>query len=266
MIASPSPLEAPPAASPIQIQGLTKLYGRRVALSGVDLDIPAGSVVGLLGKNGEGKTTLLKCMLGLIKPNSGSVQILGKPAWELDAATKARIGYVPQVISLYPWMRVRALMAYVAAFYPRWNDSLAASLLKDWNVDETAKVGALSVGTLQKLAIILALAHEPELLVLDEPAAALDPMARRDFLKALLDIAVDGRRTILFSTPITTDLERVADRVAILRGGKIVYHDELDALKDSMKRIRVTSPDPLGSDFTIPGAIRTRIEGNEALA
>src|SRR5215212_5303079 len=128
MIAS-STLEAPPATSPIQIHGLTKIYGRRAALNGVDLNVPAGSVVGLLGKNGEGKTTLLKCALGLIKPTSGTLRVLGAPAWELDAATKARIGYVPQVISLYPWMRVRALVAYVAAFYPRWNDALAASLL-----------------------------------------------------------------------------------------------------------------------------------------
>ncbi len=101
--------------------------------------------------------------------------------------------------------------------------------------------------------------------MLDEPAASLDPVARRDFLKALLDIAVNGTRTILFSTHITSDLERVADRVAILRGGKIVYHGELDALKDAVKRLHVTSSRPLSPSFNVPGAMRLRVEGNEAL-
>ena len=267
MIARPEELvTSDPAPSPLRLLRLTKLYKRRAVLEGVDLEIPAGSVVGLLGKNGEGKTTLIKCALGLIHPDAGIATVLSDPSWDLRAETKARIGYVPQVITLYPWMRVRALVAYVAAFYPRWNDALVTSLLKDWNLDEGAKVGALSVGTLQKLVIILALAPEPELLILDEPAASLDPMARRDFLKALLEIAVDGRRTILFSTHITSDLERVADRVAILRGGRIVYHDALDALKDSLKRIRVIAKSPIQPDILIPGALRTRIEGNEALA
>jgi ABC-2 type transport system ATP-binding protein len=123
----------------------------------------------------------------------------------------------------------------------------------------------LSVGTLQKVAIILALAHEPELLILDEPAASLDPAARRDFLKALVDIAVDGKRTILFSTHITSDLERVADRVAILRGGQIAYDGELDELTDAVKRLHVTAKRPLSPSFNVPGAMRLRVEGNEAL-
>ena len=139
------------------------------------------------------------------------------------------------------------------------------SCVQDWQLSADDKVGNLSVGTLQKLAIVLALGHEPELLVLDEPAASLDPAARRDFLKALLDIAVDGKRTILFSTHITSDLERVADRVAILRGGKIVYDGELDELKDAVKRLHVTSSRPLSPTFNVPGAMRLRVEGNEAL-
>jgi len=138
-------------------------------------------------------------------------------------------------------------------------------LLADWNVNGNDKVGILSVGTLQKLAIVLALGHEPELLMLDEPAASLDPAARRDFLRTLLDIANDGRRTILFSTHITSDLERVADRVAILREGKIVYHGELDELKDSVKRLHVQSSGPLPASFAVPGAMQSKVEGNEAL-
>jgi ABC-2 type transport system ATP-binding protein len=201
----------------------------------------------------------------LIKPTNGASRIFGRNAWDLDAETKARIGYVPQVISLYAWMRIKQIVPYVAAFYPRWNEPIIDGLLRDWQLDPKQRVGTLSIGQLQKLAIILALGHEPELLVLDEPAASLDPVARRDFLKALLDIAADGKRTILFSTHITSDLERVADRVAILRDGKIAYHGELDELKDNVKRLHITAASPLTGSFNVPGAVRLRVEGNEAL-
>ncbi len=252
-------------SAPLSLKNVTKRFGQKCVLDEADFDVPAGSVVGLLGKNGAGKTTLLKCALGLIRPDAGSATLLGEPAWALSADAKARLGYVPQVITLYPWMRVRQVIDYTAAFYPRWNMALVAQLVRDWQLDGDAKVAALSVGTLQKLAIILALGPEPDLLVLDEPAASLDPAARRDFLKALLDIAVNGRRTIVFSTHITSDLERVADRVAILRAGRIVYHGELDELKDAVKRLHVTSSKPLSPAFNVPGAMRLRVEGHEAL-
>ena len=260
----PSSSSAP--APPLQLHGVRKYYGASTAaLDGVDWSVPAGSVVGLLGQNAAGKTTLIKTALGLIRPTRGEAKIFGETAWDLSATAKARIGYVPQVITLYPWMRARQLINYTASFYPRWNDDLVRRLAIEWSIPREDKVGTLSVGTLQKLAIVLALGHEPELLVLDEPAASLDPGARRDFLRTLLDIAVDGKRTIVFSTHITSDLERVADRVAILRAGKITYDGELDQLKDSVKRLHVTSPTPLPPTFSVPGAVRAQVEGNEAL-
>ena len=260
-----SELATTPATAVLKLDGVTKRYRDKPVLDGLDLAIPAGSVVGLLGKNGAGKTTLLKTALGLVKPDAGSATLLGENAWSLSADAKARLGYVPQTVTLYPWMRVRQVIDYTAAFYPRWNMAFVWQLVKDWQLDADDKVSTLSVGTLQKLAIILALAPEPELLVLDEPAASLDPAARRDFLKALLDIAVNGSRTVVFSTHITSDLERVADRVAILRGGKIAYHGELGELKDGVKRLHVTASRPLGPSFNGPGAMRLRVEGNEAL-
>jgi len=259
---------APPSSlAPLKLEDVRKYYGGGgvTALDGVDWSVPAGSVVGLLGQNAAGKTTLIKTALGLIRPSRGEATIFGELAWDLSAAAKARIGYVPQVITLYPWMRVRQLINYTAAFYAHWNDALISRLALEWAIPREEKVGTLSVGTLQKLAIVLALGHEPELLVLDEPAASLDPGARRDFLRTLLDIAVDGRRTILFSTHITSDLERVADRVAILRAGRITYDGELGQLKDSVKRLHVTAEAPLPPTFSIPGAVRSQVEGNEAL-
>jgi ABC-2 type transport system ATP-binding protein len=253
---------APP---PLIARGLTKSYRGRPVIHGLDLEIPAGSIVGLLGKNGSGKTTLIKMALGLLRPDAGQIKLLGEDAWMLGAEGKGKLGYVPQVITLYQWMRVRELMNYTAPFYPRWNSTLVADLLQRFELDPEVKIKTLSVGTLQKLAIILAMGHEPELLVLDEPAASLDPSARREFLKTILEIAVDQHRTVLFSTHITSDLERVADRVAILRDGKISYHDELDALKDSIKRLHISAATALPANLEIPGSIGRRMEGAEAV-
>jgi ABC-2 type transport system ATP-binding protein len=224
----------------VSAQGVCRRFGSKEVLRGVDLAIPRGSVVGLLGKNAAGKSTLIKCLLGLLRIDDGTARVFGEDAWWLSAESKSRLGYVPQEVSLYGWMRVRQVVQYTAAFYPRWNAALAEKLVRQWELPPNDRVGPLSPGQLQKLAIVLALGHEPELLVLDEPVGTLDPVARRDFLRTILEIAQSENRTILFSTHITSDLERVADRVAILRDGRIVFHDELDVLKESVKRL---SPD-----------------------
>lgn len=247
------------------MRGVTKVYSDKLVLDRLDLSVPAGSVVGLLGKNGAGKSTLLKCALGLVKPQSGEVRLFDEPAWELSGAAKARIGYVPQVIDLYAWMKVRQLIRYTASFYPTWNYGLVERLVSQWGLPQEDRVGPMSVGSRQKLAILLAIGHEPDLLVLDEPAASLDPAARREFLSAVLEMAADGSRTVIFSTHITSDIERIADRVAIIKGGKIVYHDELDALKEQVKRLHVRSDRVLPAHFDLPGLLRQRVRGNEAV-
>lgn len=203
------------------------------------MSVPRGSVTGLLGKNGAGKSTLIKCALGLHRIDAGSAEIFGDPTWTLSAEAKSRLAYVPQEVSLLPQMRIRQLVKYTSAFYPKWNQDLVEKLIGEWELDQEAKVGLLSQGQQQKLALILALGHEPELLVLDEPAASLDPAARRQFLSEILEVAIDGERTVLFSTHITSDLERVADRVAIIKSGRVLLNEELATLKDSVKRIRI---------------------------
>jgi len=248
----------------LELRGVSKSFGHKLVLQEVDLTLPAGSVLGLVGKNGAGKTTLLKCALGLQRPQLGDVRILGERAWELSAAGKQRLGYVPQKIDLYPWMKIRQITAYMGAFYPRWNKVLVEQRLREWELNPEDRVGPLSVGQTQKLAIILALGHEPDLLVLDEPAASLDPVARRQFLETLLDMV--GARTVLFSTHITSDLERVADRVAVLKDGKIIYSRELDALKDSVKRLHVQAAAPLpNGSFRVPGMLHAKVTGHEAV-
>ncbi|HZZ26500.1 MAG TPA: ABC transporter ATP-binding protein [Pirellulales bacterium] len=250
----------------IDVSGLRKQFkqGKEV-LRGVNLEVPRGTVLGLLGKNGAGKTTLIKCLLGLLKPTDGSATLLGENAWDLSAQAKERLGYVPQVVTLYTWMKVKHLMAYTAAFYRNWNAELGAELVQRWEIPLDDFFGMLSVGQQQRLAIVLSLAYEPELLILDEPAASLDPMARREFLSEVLNIADQLNRTVVFSTHITSDLERVADTVAILKEGKIAYHGELGELKDSIKRLHFSAAAPLPSSFVVPGALSTRIDGHHAM-
>lgn len=250
----------------IDVSGLRKQFkGGKEVLRCVDLEVPRGTVLGLLGKNGSGKTTLIKCVLGLLRPTGGTATLLGENAWDLSAQAKERLGYVPQVMAMYTWMKVKHLMEYTAAFYRNWNAELSTELVERWEIPMDDRVMTLSVGQQQRLSIVLSLAYEPELLILDEPAASLDPVARREFLSEVLNIAGQNNRTIIFSTHITSDLERVADTVAILKDGRIAYHGELGELKDSIKRLHITSHEPLPSAFAVPGALSTAVDGLRAV-
>jgi len=249
----------------LELCALSKIYDGRAVLDRVNLEIPTGSVVGLLGKNGAGKTTLLRCALGLAKPDHGTATILGEPSWNLSAGAKELLGYVPQQPQLYPWMKVGQIIDYTGSFYRNWNPNLVRRLVTAWRVPMSQRAGTLSVGELQKVALVLALGHEPNMLVLDEPVAALDPAARRDFLDVVIDIASGGNRSVLFSTHITSDLERVADRVAILQGGHVTFFGELGELKDQIKRLRLVSTNTFPERFDLPGILRQRIQGNQAL-
>jgi ABC-2 type transport system ATP-binding protein len=253
------------SANALEMQAVSKMFSGRAVLDRLNLEIPTGSVVGLLGKNGAGKTTLLRCALGLAKPQHGDVKILNEPAWNLSASAKEHIGFVPQTPQLYPWMQVRHILSYTGSFYRHWNRALVERLAREWELPLTRRAGTLSVGEAQKLTILMALGHEPDLLVLDEPVASLDPSARREFLKFVLEIAAGGNRTVIFSTHITSDLERVADRVAILQRGQISFCGELGELKDQIKRLSLTSTSAFPDRIELPGVMRQRVEGNRAL-
>ncbi len=249
----------------IEIEGLSKKLDQKTVLQNLSLSVPRGSVFGLLGKNGAGKTTLIKCVLGLLKPTSGHIKTLGDDPFSFREESKERIGYVPQVDRIYPWLTVRQLVDYTASFYRHWNNQLVQRLLKEWEVDEKEKVGVLSEGQAQKVSIILSLGHEPEFLIFDEPVASLDPVARRHFLKTILEIISNRDCTVFFSTHITSDLERVADRVALLKNGQIPFALELDALKDEVKRLRVMSSQPLVRDLNLKGLIHWETFENTAI-
>ena len=250
--------------SVLQLENLGKSFGPKEVLRGIDLAMPAGGVLGLLGANGSGKTTLIKCALGLLRPTAGRATVFGEDAWDLSAAAKAKLGYVPQEVTSYPWMRVRQVIAYTAAFYANWDQPFVDELCRRWHVPLEDRVGALSTGQLQTVGILLALGHRPQFLVLDEPVASLDPSARRQFLRTILELLEDEKHTILFSTHITSDLERVAQRVAILDAGRLRFLGELDELKDRVKRLRITSRHDLPASFAVPGALRCEVTGASA--
>ncbi len=230
------PLRADERAA-VALRGLGAAFGAQRVLDGLDWAIAPGQVVGLLGRNGAGKTTLIESLLGLRDPDAGTARLFGQPAAALDDAARARIGYVPQRSDLFEWLTADQLLAYFRSFYPRWNPAKVDGLMARWDIARDKPIGKLSGGQQQRLSIIRALAHEPELLVLDEPVASLDPAGRRDFLRELVEQVVDRGTTVLFSTHILADLERVALDVAFLAGGRIALQAPLDELLETSVRL-----------------------------
>lgn len=216
----------------IEISNAKKIFGKNTVLDGLSLTIPQGKVIGLLGKNGAGKTTLIKAILGLLKLNDGTIRILGENAFKLSGNAKESIGYVPQVVSLYNSAKVYQLINYTGSFFKNWDYAYADKLVADWKLDKNEKVGALSVGQKQKLAIILAIAKHPDLIILDEPVASLDPAARKAFVDTISDYAKSGKpKTVIFATHIISDLEKIAADIVILDKGKVIFNDNINALK-----------------------------------
>lgn len=227
----------------VDVAGLHKSFGGQHVLQGVDWAIEPGQVIGLLGRNGAGKSTLLACLLGLRETDDGGAMLFGETVTDMSDKVRAQIGYVPQKSDLCDWMTPLQMLDYFKALYPRWNAGKVAGLMARWGLDGGAarqQIGKLSGGEKQRLSIIRALAHDPALLVLDEPVASLDPVGRRDFLQELMGDVIERDTTVIFSTHILSDLERVALDVAFLKGGQITLQAPLDELLESAHRITGT--------------------------
>ncbi len=214
-------------------------------LDNVTLDIPAGAVVGLAGRNGAGKSTLLRCLAGLAVPDEGSASLLGCPSLQLTDAVRERIGYVAQTPDLFEWMSVREHLFTIGRAYPRWDEQRCLALAARLDLPLDARVSALSGGDQQKLSVVLALAHDPDVLLCDEPVSSLDPMTRREFMRALFggertDAAgnvLDQARTVVISSHILSDLERVVTHVAFIRAGRLQLVDSWDAMLECYRLI-----------------------------
>jgi len=224
----------------VRLSSISKHFGATQVLDGLDFQVLPGQVIGLLGRNGAGKSTLLECLLGLRETDGGSVTIYGEDVNALSDATRARIGYVPQKSDLFEWMTPRQMLDYFEALYPRWNAAKVDGLLARWGFDQLMQnkpISKLSGGEQQRLSIIRALGPDPDLLILDEPVASLDPLGRREFLRELIGGVVERGTTVVFSTHILSDLERVALDVVFLKGGKIALQGPLDDLLVGARRM-----------------------------
>jgi ABC-2 type transport system ATP-binding protein len=237
-----------------ELAGVSLSYAKHgPVLKSLDWQLLPGQVVGLLGRNGSGKTTLLETLLGLREPDAGTVRVFGQDAGRLDDAARARIGYVPQQSDLFEGFTPAQLLAYFKSFYPRWNEAKVEGLMSRWDIARDKPIRKLSGGQQQRLSIIRALAHEPDLLVLDEPVASLDPVGRRDFLRELVEQVLDRGTTVVFSTHILSDLERVAFNLAFLSEGRIALQAPLDELLEQVRAFTGTVTE-LASLFSRLGA------------
>jgi len=242
----------------VEIEGVTRQFRRRIALDDVTVGVPRGGVFGLVGENGAGKTTLIRHILGLLSAQSGTVRVFGLDPVRHPAEVLGRIGVLSEDRDLPPWMRIDELMRYTRAFYPKWEPAYAEQLREMFELDPRAIVSSLSQGQLAKAGLLVALAHRPEFLVLDEPSSGLDPIVRRDILEAIILTVAEEGRTVLFSSHLLDEVERVADRVAMMHHGKIVLDDTVEDIKTSHHRIVVRAARGQEEAPEIPGALSCR--------
>lgn len=250
---------------PVSLQMLERKFSGVPVLSSISADVKPGQVVALLGKNGAGKTTLLETILGFGFPSSGEACLWGRAATGIDGEIKQRIGFVPQQDELLAGLNGKDHLQLFKTFRKTWNQELVDRLIAEWLVPMDIATNKMSVGQRQKLSILLAMAHEPELLVLDEPVASLDPIARRQFLQQLVDIAADENRAVIFSTHIVSDVERVANQVWMLRDGVLAYQGGLDELKESFVRVTLSFSQPFVQKINWPNLLKQKNNGNQSL-
>lgn len=221
----------------ISITGLSRRFDSRLALDDVSLDVPKGGVFGLIGGNGAGKTTLIRHLLGMLKAQSGAVRVFGLDPVACPVEVLGRIGYLSEDRDLPNWMSVRELIRYTQAFYPAWDAGYATELLEAFQLDPQAGVKSLSRGQRARMGLLLALAHRPELLILDEPSSGLDPVVRRDILGSIIRTIAEDGRTVLFSSHLLDEVEQVADSVAIIHHGRIMLASTMDQIRQTHCRM-----------------------------
>ena len=248
------------AEAAIQTQSLVKSYGRLKAVQSLDLLVPRGGITAFLGRNGAGKSTTIKMLLGIIPPTSGSGTILGRSITnaEENRLARRRVAYVAENKPLYAYMTVEQMMRFTASFFDDWRQDAAETLLRQYQLPPERKVKALSKGMRTKLALLLAFARRPDLLILDEPSEGLDPVGIEELLQTMVACSAEGT-SIFFSSHQIGEVERIADRVCILEKGCLMVDASLDDLRESYRRIELVFPYPRDErDFRISGVERIR--------
>jgi ABC-2 type transport system ATP-binding protein len=253
------------AAPVIEIDHLTKFYGKREIVRDLSLTIPAGSIYGFLGRNGMGKTTTIRILLGMEEPTRGRTRVLGEDSQHLSPATRARIGYLPEGHHVYGWMTVRECGKFQASFFPNWKQDVFEAVITHFRLEPKMKAGHLSRGQRAGLCLALTLAPEPELLVLDDPALGLDPVARRSLLQSMLYVTRQPHRTILFSSHLLSDVERVADRIVVLDGGGLRADCTVETFRQRLKHYVLKFRDTPPHAPPLPGLLESFRTDSELL-
>src|SRR5579859_4375579 len=226
----------------IEINNLTRSYGRVEAVNGLTLRVRPGRCYGFFGRNGAGKTTTIKCLLNLLRPDSGHVRVFGLDPRRDEVAVKAKLSYVPDAVAFYLWMTVNQTLEFFASFRRHWNREIESDLVKRFQLDPAQKASHLSKGQKTQLALIAAVCPEPDLLVLDEPTSGLDPIVRREFIETVIGAYQSGdpqRRTVFVSTHLISEFEGLIDEFTIVENGKNLLTMEADDARDRFKKISV---------------------------
>lgn len=249
----------------IQLENLTYAYGRAEAVRGLNLTVKPGRCYGLFGRNGAGKTTTMKCLLNLLRPQSGKVRVFGMDPNKDEVAVKRRLAYVPDQVAFYPWMSVRETLDYLASFRQHWNTKTETELLERFRLDPAKKTSALSKGQKTQVALIAAVCPETDLLVLDEPTSGLDPIVRREFIETVIGAYQEGnpgQRTILVSTHLIAEFEGLIDEFTIVDRGKAVLTLEADAARERFQKIRARFTRPV-PEVNFADALHVHRSGRE---
>ena len=248
----------------IEIQNLVRRYGKHDAVDGLSLSVPAGKCYGFFGRNGAGKTTTIKCLLNLLRPDSGAARVFGLDPRKDEVAVKSRLAYVPDMVAFYPWMTVRDTLEYLASFRTNWNSDIEADLLQRFQLDANKKTTSLSKGQRTQLALIGAICPEPELLVLDEPTSGLDPIVRREFIETVIgayQTGDPGRRTVFVSTHLISEFEGLIDKFTIIEEGRELLTMDADDARNRFKKIHARFPQEF--KLNLPGALNVKYSGRE---
>jgi ABC-2 type transport system ATP-binding protein len=247
----------------IAINRLIKHYGNRRVVDVANLNIPVGCVYGFLGRNGAGKSTLIKMLMGMVQPDVGDATVLGEDIGAIRPETRSRIAYLAEGHPLYRWMTVAEAIRFTRGFYQRWEGAFVEEVLDHFRIAQRARIGKLSNGQKAQVSLALALAQDPELLVLDDPTLGLDTVVRRDFLESMIELIQRKGRTIFFSSHILGDVERVADRIGVLSGGVLRVDCPTDHFKAALRRVVLTFTDKVPSFPACPGLVGQRRVGNK---
>lgn len=247
----------------VEVDGLSRRFGRKDALNDVSLQVRSGQVFGLVGENGAGKTTLIQHLLGAYRAHTGSVRVFGIDPTYDPTAVLARIGYLSEDRDLPVWMRVDELMRYTRAFYPNWDAAYAERLREEFDWPPRMKIKNLSRGEKARAGLLVASAHRPDLLLLDEPSSGLDAVARQDILAAVVRSVAEEGRTVMVSSHLLDEVERVSDHVVMLHEGRVTLDRSMEEIKAAHRKYVVRWRESQPVCLSLPGMIRAMGEGRE---